>query len=148
MRAYSMDLRERVLHDSDAGMQAAAVASRDQRARHDNPLTLHSVPPPNPSGDASLFALIHPSQYYFDTGCWSGDSQRRWSLQFLDGWICAVEQTSKKDVDGRKSRMNRDRGEPRGSAPPTPPCIRVRTRRFGWMSVHRASNLGSPSESK
>ena len=24
-------------------------ASRDQRARHDNPLTLHSVPPPNPS---------------------------------------------------------------------------------------------------
>ena len=43
---------------------------------------------------------------------------------------------------------NRDRGEPRGSAPPTPPCIRVRTRRFGWMSVHRVSNLGSPSESK
>ena len=28
MRAYSMDLRERVLHDSDAGMQAAAVASK------------------------------------------------------------------------------------------------------------------------
>ena len=27
MRAYSMDLRERVLHESDAGMQAAAVAS-------------------------------------------------------------------------------------------------------------------------
>ena len=30
MRAYSMDLRERVLHDSDAGMQAAAVASKDR----------------------------------------------------------------------------------------------------------------------
>ena len=28
MRAYSMDRRERVLHDSDAGMQAAAVASK------------------------------------------------------------------------------------------------------------------------
>ena len=28
MRAYSMDLRERVLHDSDAGMPAAAVASK------------------------------------------------------------------------------------------------------------------------
>ena len=28
MRAYSMDLRERVLHESDAGMQAAAVASK------------------------------------------------------------------------------------------------------------------------
>jgi predicted TIM-barrel fold metal-dependent hydrolase len=25
---------------------------------------------------------------------------------------------------------DRDRGEPRGSAPPTPPCVRVRTRRF------------------
>ena len=28
MRAYSMDLRERVLHDSEAGMQAAAVAGK------------------------------------------------------------------------------------------------------------------------
>ena len=26
--------------------------------------------------------------------------------------------------------IDRDRGEPRGSAPPTPPCVRVRTRRF------------------
>ena len=26
---------------------------------------------------------------------------------------------------------NRDRGEPHGSTPPTPPCVRVRTRRFG-----------------
>jgi hypothetical protein len=29
-----------------------------------------------------------------------------------------------------QSRCDRDRGEPRGSAPPTPPCVRVRTRRF------------------
>jgi hypothetical protein len=28
---------------------------------------------------------------------------------------------------------NRDRGEPHGSAPPTPPCVRVRTRRFGRL---------------
>ena len=28
---------------------------------------------------------------------------------------------------------NRDRGEPRGSAPPTPPDIRVRIRRFGGL---------------
>ena len=28
MRAYSMDLRERVLHDSDAGMKAAAAAGK------------------------------------------------------------------------------------------------------------------------
>ena len=26
--------------------------------------------------------------------------------------------------------IDRDRGEPRSSAPPTPPCVRVRTRRF------------------
>src|ERR1039458_6565040 len=30
---------------------------------------------------------------------------------------------------------NRDRGEPRGSSPPTPPCVRVRTRRFAGLSV-------------
>src|SRR6202022_3036592 len=28
---------------------------------------------------------------------------------------------------------NRDRGEPRGSAPPTPPYVRVRIRRFGGV---------------
>jgi len=41
-------------------------------------------------------------------------------------------------VSGRRGRRaasllwatDRDRGEPRGSAPPTPPCVRVRTRRF------------------
>ena len=26
--------------------------------------------------------------------------------------------------------IDRDRGEPRGPSPPTPPCVRVRTRRF------------------
>src|SRR3954463_11716895 len=31
--------------------------------------------------------------------------------------------------------LNRDRGEPRGSAPPTPPYIRVRIRRFGGLSA-------------
>ena len=39
-----------------------------------------------------------------------------------------------------KRWRNRDRGEPRGSTPPTPPCVRVRTRRFGWLSV--ATNAG------
>jgi hypothetical protein len=28
---------------------------------------------------------------------------------------------------------DRDRGEPRGPSPPTPPCVRVRTRRFGGL---------------
>ena len=30
---------------------------------------------------------------------------------------------------------NRDRGEPHGSTPPTPPCIRVRTRRFDGFKL-------------
>jgi hypothetical protein len=30
----------------------------------------------------------------------------------------------------RKSATDRDRGEPLGSAPPTPPYVRVRIRRF------------------
>ena len=30
---------------------------------------------------------------------------------------------------------DRDRGEPRGAAPPTPPCVRVRTRRFAGLSA-------------
>ena len=31
---------------------------------------------------------------------------------------------------------HRDRGEPRGSSPPTPPYVRVRIRRFGGLSIH------------
>src|SRR5471030_3382391 len=30
--------------------------------------------------------------------------------------------------------QNRDRGRPRGPTPPTPPCVRVRTRRFGLVT--------------
>ncbi len=38
-----------------------------------------------------------------------------------------------------RPKINRDRGEPCGSAPPTPPCVRVRTRRFdGFMRSSRA----------
>ena len=29
---------------------------------------------------------------------------------------------------------NRDRGKPFDFSPPTSPCVRVRTRRFGWLS--------------
>src|SRR5471032_2507082 len=43
-------------------------------------------------------------------------------------------------VFGREERpkevghFNRDRGRPRGPTPPTPPCVRVRTRRFGLVT--------------
>ena len=35
-----------------------------------------------------------------------------------------------------QSRCDRDRGEPCGSSPPTPPCVRVRTRRFDGLRSH------------
>jgi len=34
------------------------------------------------------------------------------------------------EAEGLKGLENRDRGRPRDLRPPTPPCIRVRTRRF------------------
>ena len=37
-------------------------------------------------------------------------------------------------IGGASTCSNRDRGPPRGGTPPTPPCVRVRTRRFGWLS--------------
>jgi hypothetical protein len=45
-------------------------------------------------------------------------------------------------------RRNRDRGKPRGFAPPTPPYKRVRIRRFVGLSYLPADSLGIPNESK
>ena len=42
---------------------------------------------------------------------------------------------SPRTVKKKREAPNRDRGEPRGSSPPTPPCIRVRTRRFVRLSA-------------
>jgi|ERR1039458_7849527 hypothetical protein len=39
-------------------------------------------------------------------------------------------------------------GMPRGSAPPTPPDMRVRIRRFGGLSYRSTVKRGIPSESK
>ena len=39
-----------------------------------------------------------------------------------------------KRVRNSTNRHNRDRGRPRGPTPPTPPCVRVRTRRFGSVT--------------
>ncbi|GBO88741.1 hypothetical protein MSSD14B_24090 [Marinobacter salsuginis] len=41
---------------------------------------------------------------------------------------------------------NRDRGEPSGSAPPTPPGKRVRTGRFEKLRYYES--LGTPNRSK
>ena len=42
----------------------------------------------------------------------------------------------------------RDRGEPFGSAPPTPPCVRVRTRRFEKLRQRISTRVGRPSDLK
>src|ERR1700730_3940992 len=44
--------------------------------------------------------------------------------------------------------MDRDRGEPFGSAPPTPPCVRVRTRRFEKLLQRISTRDGRPSDLK
>src|SRR5713226_8409018 len=46
----------------------------------------------------------------------------------------AAELSQPEPCTMRCSADNRDRGEPRGSAPPTPPYVRVRIRRFGGLS--------------
>src|ERR1700730_12743863 len=57
-----------------------------------------------------------------------------------DGWAEGIHLSHRKLIllagtIGCPSRVNdRDRGEPRGSAPPTPPYVRVRIRRFGGLS--------------
>ena len=40
--------------------------------------------------------------------------------------------------------LNRDRGEPHGSSPPTPPDMRVRIRRFGGLSYRPTSQSRNP----
>src|ERR1700722_17448114 len=42
----------------------------------------------------------------------------------------------------------RDRGKPFGSAPPTPPCVRVRTRRVDRVKPAQARRFGGDQESR
>src|SRR6266849_5712442 len=41
---------------------------------------------------------------------------------------------------------DRDRGKDRSSAPPTPPYVRVRIRRFDWSCYRPSTKDGSPNE--
>ncbi len=47
----------------------------------------------------------------------------------------------------RQTPLDRDRGEPRGSSPPTPPYIRVRIRRFDGLSTVGVSRRAGESDS-
>ena len=42
-------------------------------------------------------------------------------------------------------RHNGDRGKDRSSAPPTPPYVRIRIRRFDWLCYVPSTNDGSPN---
>src|SRR6267143_519528 len=42
--------------------------------------------------------------------------------------------------------FDRDRGKDRSSAPPTPPYVRIRIRRFDWLCYRPSTNDGSPNE--
>ena len=69
----------------------------------------------------------------------------KWVRLYIGRWLTAPLQLS----DGTLvERTNRDRGEPRGSSPPTPPYIRVRIRRFGGLSVHGLLMSGRPRRRK
>src|SRR6266849_1311606 len=43
---------------------------------------------------------------------------------------------------------HRHRGGGHPPTPATPPCVRVRTRRFDWLRQHSSNNDGSPSDLK
>ena len=69
-----------------------------------------------------------------DAGAAEGDSARD-SRGCPPGPCSKVPWHRRSDSDqparsAHGKRLDRDRAEPRGSAPPTPPCVRVRTRRF------------------
>ena len=53
-----------------------------------------------------------------------------------------------KTASGRSSCVDRHRGGGRPPTPATPPCVRVRTRRFDWLRQHSSNNDGSPSDLK
>src|SRR6266849_5468315 len=44
--------------------------------------------------------------------------------------------------------FDRHRGGGHPPTPATPPCVRVRTRRFDWLRQHSSNNDGSPSDLK
>jgi hypothetical protein len=50
---------------------------------------------------------------------------RNWAVRFT-----LKNRHRQPGLSGPKSANDRDRGEPRGSSPPTPPYVRVRIRRF------------------
>src|SRR5216684_4818147 len=64
--------------------------------------------------------------------------------------IARLDRATQYSRDGRvqsRSRGDRDRGEPRGSSPPTPPYIRVRIRRFDGLSTVGVSRRAGESDS-
>ena len=106
--------------------------------------------PARPAGQASYPGSVHAGARLCSTpppqepgsGPWGWIRRRRgrgfvnlrrrrggWEgLRRRDGWGACTAGPAVGDA-----RHNRDRGEPRGSAPPAPPCRRVRMRRLGGV---------------
>src|SRR5712675_563052 len=57
------------------------------------------------------------------------------------------QQTARRANHAAVARMDRDRGEPHDSSPPTPPYIRVRIRRFDRLSTVGVSRRAGESDS-
>jgi len=69
----------------------------------------------------------------------------KWSrvLRPFRAWTIPQICPSQGDALGWRSQPLQDRGGPCGPAPPTPPCVRVRTRRFGWLCTSRSPGVRS-----
>ena len=55
------------------------------------------------------------------------------------GWPARASRRVGRSSHPQGRSANRDRGEPRGSSPPTPPCVRGRTRRFDGVAGRSGS---------
>ena len=81
---------------------------------------------------------------------WRGWSSRRnWTRRWTRRCICGRWTGYSSGCSGRLHDVDRDRGEPYGSAPPTPPGIRVTTTAVrSSYAEEEPSQAGRPSESK
>ena len=66
-------------------------------------------------------------------------------------WVSAWQSGGDREdfaASSRRQIQNRDRGAPHDAAPPTPPYVRVRIRRFGELSGLLGTREGRPSAAK
>ena len=95
-----------------------------------------------PALPCSEAALLRPARTSIASSAWAATSSSTIpDRRRLAPWLG----TNSRRRLRRRPALNRDRGEPHGPAPPTPPCIRVRTRRFGGLIGLLGTREGRPS---